>query len=92
MVSKKEFKLLKAVFKGNKILSLEENKLQLISLIEDGYLIPTMFEGNKFYAVTLTEKGQRAIEDYKRNILTVILSVVGILVAVIGSILSILIS
>lgn len=63
------------------------------TIIDDGYLYPDLFIGDVFYGLMLTEKGQRAYEEYQaENIRNVSLTVAGIIVAVVAIVVPILLT
>lgn len=90
MINKYEYKLLRCVKKG-KTIKTDKFSRQIKSLINDGYLIPDMTMGNTFHAITLTESGERAYEEYLHRKIAVGLTVIGILVAIAAIVVPILI-
>lgn len=90
MINKYEYKLLKYI-KKDKIIKTEKFSRQIQSLINDGYLIPDMTIGNIFHAITLTELGERAYEEYLHRKISIGLTVIGILIAISAIVVPILI-
>ena len=94
MINKIEYKLLKLI-KQKKVIKTQNYLNQLRSLANNGYIQLCAPERSSSFSLTyhgcyITQKGTRAYEEYKHHIINIWLSIVGITVAIISAVLTLI--